>query len=58
MVETLWINLLSKMLENLMNFNCNLNLNLPGIKKNKALNVILLMHLSGILMNIWEMDQD
>jgi len=46
------------MLENLMNFNGNLNLNLPGIKKNKALNVILLMHLSGILMNIWEMDQD
>ena len=58
MVETLWINLLSKMLENLMNFNGNLNLNLLGIKKNKALNVILLMHLSGILMNIWEMDQD
>jgi len=46
------------MLENLMNFNGNLNLNLPGIKKNKALNVILLMPLSGILMNIWEMDQD
>ena len=58
MVETLWINLLSKMLENLMNFNGNLNLNLLGIKKNKVLNVILLMHLSGILMNIWEMDQD